>query len=187
MPHCRGHHNVQLWPKKGEEQALIAAYSEGDSEDEETIKAWLDNKEWPGMNTLAWKEDTAEAATNLNTLRETYEYKRVLALTETATEVKVMDSDSQAEDSDAVPTAPLSPASPSLIGDQEPLHINFQDTRDEDQWVKNRHSSCSSCSSASMKQRHYHLKYPTTCKNHHPQNSAKPPPKAFQLHCKPGP
>ena len=52
-PHCIGHHNVQLWPQKGEEQALIAAYSEGDSEDEETIKAWLDNKEWPGMNTLA--------------------------------------------------------------------------------------------------------------------------------------
>ena len=77
------------------------------------FRACLDNKEWPGVNALACKEDTEEGPTNVNILRETCEYERVLTLTETATEVKVIDSDSQAEVSDKVPTAPLSVASPA--------------------------------------------------------------------------
>ena len=85
-PHCAGHHNVQLCPQEEEEQALIVAGSEGQSEDEEAIRAWLDNKDWPGMNTLACKEDSEEASVNVKTLRETYEYERVLALTEPSTE-----------------------------------------------------------------------------------------------------
>ena len=51
------------------------------------------------MNTLACKENLEEASVNVNTLRKTYEYERVLALTEPSTEFEMLHSEPQEEDS----------------------------------------------------------------------------------------
>ena len=52
---------------------------EGDSEDEEEIQAWLDNRGWSGTSTLACKEGIPDN-TNLNTLRELLDQDRILTL-----------------------------------------------------------------------------------------------------------
>ena len=45
-PRCSGGHNIQLCPQENQEQTLIGAEGDGDSEDEEEIQAWLDNRDW---------------------------------------------------------------------------------------------------------------------------------------------
>ena len=78
-PRCSGGHNIQLCPQEGQEQALIGAERDGDSEDEEEIQAWLDNRGWSGTSTLACKEGIPDN-TNLNTLRELLDQDRILTL-----------------------------------------------------------------------------------------------------------
>ena len=85
----------------------MGAEGDGSSEDEEEIRAWLDNRDWNGMSTLVCGEDL-EGCTNLNTLQEVFDQERILTLMDT--------SDSPTpnileEDSEGVPTAPLTPAS----------------------------------------------------------------------------
>ena len=84
--------------------------AEGDesSEDEEEIRAWLDNRGWGGMSSLVCGESHVECAI-LNTLQEVFDQERILTLMDT--------SDSSTpnlleEDSEGVPTASLTPASP---------------------------------------------------------------------------
>ena len=58
------------------------------------------------MNTLACKEDLEEESANVNTLREIYEQERILTLMEASTELEILQSNTQEEDIDKIPTAP---------------------------------------------------------------------------------
>ena len=53
-----------MCPQEDQDQALVGGEADGSSEDEEEIRAWLDNKVWPDMNTLTCKEDSEEESTN---------------------------------------------------------------------------------------------------------------------------
>ena len=87
---------------------LVGAEGDGDSEDEEEIQAWLDNRDWNGMSTLVCRENL-EGSKNLNTLQEVFDQERVLTLMDTSDPPT---PDILEEDSEGDPTAPLTPASP---------------------------------------------------------------------------
>ena len=53
------------------------------SENEEEIRAWLDNREWDGMSSLVCGESRVECAT-LNTLQEVFDQERILTLMDTS-------------------------------------------------------------------------------------------------------
>ena len=93
--------------------------AEGDesSEDEEEIRLWLDNRDWNGMSTLVCREDLEEC-TNLNTLQEVFDQERILTLMDTSDSPM---STILEEDSEGVPTAPLTPASPPPEGETNTL------------------------------------------------------------------
>ena len=59
--------------------------AEGDesSEDEEEIRAWLDNRGWGGMISLVCGESHVECGT-LNTLQEVFDQERILTLMNTS-------------------------------------------------------------------------------------------------------
>ena len=107
---CSGGHNIQLCPQEDQDQTLVGTEEDGGSKNEEEIQAWLDNKDWTGMSTLSCKDDTEEENTNLKTLSEVFDQDRILTLMETSDPPTPNDLE---EDSEGVPTAPLSPASPA--------------------------------------------------------------------------
>ena len=145
-PRCSGGHNIQLCPQEDQDQTLVGTEENGSSEDEEEIKAWLDNRDWTGMSTLSCKDDTEEESTNLNTLRDIYDQDRILTLMDPSNPPSPNDLE---EDSEGVPTAPLSPASPAPEkGDLvQPPYSN-----------KERRESNSSCSAESIKEELKELK-----------------------------
>ena len=82
-PRCSGGHNVQLCPQEDQDQTLMEAEGDESSEDEEEIRAWLDNREWDGMSSLVCGESCVECAT-LNTLQEVFDQERILTLMNTS-------------------------------------------------------------------------------------------------------
>ena len=81
-PCCSGGYNIRLCPQEDQEQTLIGTEGDDDSDDEEEIQAWLDNREWNGMSVLPCKENPG-GSTNLNTLQEGLGQDRVLTLMDT--------------------------------------------------------------------------------------------------------
>ena len=92
------------------------------------------------MSALSCKDDTEEENTNLNTLREVFDQDRILTLIDTSdpSTPNILE-----EDSEGVPTAPLSPASPPPEEDV-PAQPSFSN--------KERKESDSSCSAESIKE-----------------------------------
>ena len=126
-PRCSGGHNIQLCPQEDQEQTLVGAEGDGGSEEEEEIQAWLDNKDWNGMSTLSCKDDPEDESTNLNTLREVFDQDRILTLMDTSDPPtpNILE-----EDSEGVPTGPLSPAS-SAPEEEVPAQPSFSKKRKE--------------------------------------------------------
>ena len=107
-PRCSGGHSIQLCQQEDQDPTLVGAEEDGSSEDEEEIKAWLDNRDWPEMHALSCKEDLEEGSTNVHTLRDIYSQDIILTLMDPST-LKSNDPD---DDSEGGPTAPLTPTSP---------------------------------------------------------------------------
>ena len=148
-PRCSDGHNIQLCPQEDQDQALVGAEADGNSEDEGEIKAWLDNREWPDILELACKENEEESNTNVHTLRDIYDHERILTLMEPST----LQSKDPDEDSDEGPTAPLTLTSP-MPEEEDLLQLTCLNTSGN----RVRKASGSSCSTKSIEKELEELK-----------------------------